>query len=71
VKQLYLGNRNRHMYIYSFLLRMTDTMTSQNTDLSSWGILYVPVPSMLFQITELLAEFTGNAATVLYYYTLF
>jgi hypothetical protein len=24
------------MYIYHFLLRMTDTMTSQNTDLSSW-----------------------------------
>jgi hypothetical protein len=25
-----------HMYIYTFLLRMTDTVTSQNTDLSSW-----------------------------------
>jgi hypothetical protein len=29
-----------HMFIQSFLLRMTDTMTSQNTDLSSWDILY-------------------------------
>jgi hypothetical protein len=28
-----------HMYIYTFLLRMTDTMTSQNIDLSSWDIL--------------------------------
>jgi hypothetical protein len=28
------------MYIYIFLLRMTDTMTSQNTDLSFWNILY-------------------------------
>jgi hypothetical protein len=24
-----------HMYIYTFLLRMTDTMTSHNIDLSS------------------------------------
>jgi hypothetical protein len=27
-----------HVHIH-FLLRMTDTMTSQNTDLSSWDIL--------------------------------
>jgi hypothetical protein len=25
-----------HMYIYTFLLRMADTMTSQNIDLSFW-----------------------------------
>jgi hypothetical protein len=31
-----------HKYIYTFLLRMTDTMTSQNTDLSSWESLYKP-----------------------------
>jgi hypothetical protein len=29
-----------HMHIYTFLLRMTDTMTSQNIDLSSWDTLY-------------------------------
>jgi hypothetical protein len=29
------------MYTYTFLLRMTDTMTSQNIDLSSWDILYM------------------------------
>jgi hypothetical protein len=29
--------------MYSFLLRMTDTMTSQNIDLSSWGILYTDI----------------------------
>jgi hypothetical protein len=29
-----------HMYIYTFLFRMTDTMTSQNIDLSSWDTLY-------------------------------
>jgi hypothetical protein len=32
-----------HMYIYIFLLRMTDTMTSQNTDLSSWNTLYTGI----------------------------
>jgi hypothetical protein len=30
------------MYIYTFLLGMTDTMTSQNIDLSSWDTLYRP-----------------------------
>jgi hypothetical protein len=29
-----------HKYIYTSLLRMADTVTSQNTDLSSWDILY-------------------------------
>jgi hypothetical protein len=29
-----------HMYIYIFLLRMTDTVTSHNIDVSSLGILY-------------------------------
>jgi hypothetical protein len=28
------------MYVYMFLLRMTDTMTSQNNDLSFWDTLY-------------------------------
>jgi hypothetical protein len=27
------------MYIYAFLLRMTDTASSQNIDLSSWDTL--------------------------------
>jgi hypothetical protein len=31
----------RHMHIYTFLLRMTDTMPSQNIDLSSWDTLYI------------------------------
>jgi hypothetical protein len=30
-----------HMYIYSLLLRVTDTMTSQNIRLSSWDTLYM------------------------------
>jgi hypothetical protein len=30
-----------HLYIYTFLLRITDIMTSQNIDLSSWDILYM------------------------------
>jgi hypothetical protein len=29
-----------HMYIYTFLLRMTDIVASQNIDLSSWDTLY-------------------------------
>jgi hypothetical protein len=29
-----------HMYIYTFMLRMTDTMPSQNIDLCSWDTLY-------------------------------
>jgi hypothetical protein len=29
------------MYIYTILLRMADTMTSQNIDLCSWGTLYI------------------------------
>jgi hypothetical protein len=29
-----------HMYIYNYLLQMTDNMTSQNIDLSSWDIVY-------------------------------
>jgi hypothetical protein len=29
-----------HVYIYTFLLRMTDTMTSQNVDFTSWDTLY-------------------------------
>jgi hypothetical protein len=32
--------RNRTRTFIIFLLRMTDTMTSQNLDLSSWDILY-------------------------------
>jgi hypothetical protein len=28
------------MYIYTFLLRITDPMTSQNIDLSSWDTRY-------------------------------
>jgi hypothetical protein len=32
--------RTGHTYIYTFLLRMTNTMTFQNTDLSSWDTLY-------------------------------
>jgi hypothetical protein len=30
-----------HMHIYTFLLRMTDTVTSQNIDFSSWDTLYI------------------------------
>jgi hypothetical protein len=29
------------MYVYTFLLRMTDTMISQNIDLSFWDMEYI------------------------------
>jgi hypothetical protein len=32
-----------HMYIYTFLLRMTNTMTSKNIDPSSWDTWYSPI----------------------------
>jgi hypothetical protein len=32
-----------HMYIYTFLLRMTDIMASQNIDRSCWDTLYMYV----------------------------
>jgi hypothetical protein len=32
-----------HVHIYTCLLRMTDTMTTENMDLSSWDILYINV----------------------------
>jgi hypothetical protein len=37
-----------HMFKKSFLLRMTDTMTSQNIDLSSWDTLYINKPYVEF-----------------------
>jgi hypothetical protein len=30
-----------HLYKYTFMHRMTDTVTSQNIDVSSWDILYM------------------------------
>jgi hypothetical protein len=30
-----------HMYMYTFLLGMTDTVTSQDIDVPSWGTLYI------------------------------
>jgi hypothetical protein len=32
-----------HMYKYTFLLKMTETVTSQSIDLSSWDTLYIHV----------------------------
>jgi hypothetical protein len=40
---MYLGKPFgiEYMYIYNFLLRMTNTMTSENTDLPSLDTLYM------------------------------
>jgi hypothetical protein len=49
-----------HMHIYTFLLRMTDTVTSQNTDLSSWDTPYNLDTEIVFHIRKatLLVELT-------------
>jgi hypothetical protein len=42
-----------HMYIYMFLLRMTDTMTFRNIGLSSWDSLYTSSVSLkLFEVIK-------------------
>jgi hypothetical protein len=35
-----------YIYLYTFLLRTTDTMTSQNTDLSTWDTLYIYIKTI-------------------------
>jgi hypothetical protein len=41
-----------HMYIYTFLLRMTYTMTSQNIDPSSWDTCIYHNRSSLLSIIQ-------------------
>jgi hypothetical protein len=38
------------MYIYTFLLRMADTMISQNIDLSSWDTLSIELIQLLLNL---------------------
>jgi len=40
------------MYIHSFLLRMTDTVTCQNIDISSWDTLYIKIdyPPLMLKV---------------------
>jgi hypothetical protein len=52
-----------HMYIYTFLLRMTDTMTSQNFDFSSWDTLYIDIEIETLE-SDLLFRSSGSRATV-------
>jgi hypothetical protein len=47
-KQFEIG----HMYIYTFLLRMTDTVTSQNIALSSWDILYISINHLQVKVRK-------------------
>jgi hypothetical protein len=39
-----------HTYVYNFLLRMTDTMTSQNIDLSSCDTLYIDESHVCYSV---------------------
>jgi hypothetical protein len=49
-----------HMYIYIFWLRITDTMISQNIDLSSWNILYIR-PHIFQSAEQRLADSSESA----------
>jgi hypothetical protein len=58
-----------HMYIYSFLLRMTDTVTSQNIDISSWDtcITFLGIENVVFEINYIAPHFrieTGERRNV-------
>jgi hypothetical protein len=44
------------MYLYAFLLRMTNIMTSKNIDLSSWDILYYMCVQYLIYILILSSD---------------
>jgi hypothetical protein len=41
-----------HMYIYTFLLRMADTMTSKSIDFSSVDILYICYGRTVFTVIK-------------------
>jgi hypothetical protein len=52
-KQLYLGNHSEQdTSSYKICLRMADTMTSQNIDLSSWDTLCMLVARKMVTGTE-------------------
>jgi hypothetical protein len=53
------GIGHMYIYIFFFLLRMTDTMTSQNIDISSWDILYKQNDKLIINV-----EFLQLKATV-------
>jgi hypothetical protein len=63
-------------YVYSFLLRMTDTMTSRNTDLFSWDtpvyryILSHRIIVGVIAITEFLS-LSGKLACIFFVYMCF
>ena len=49
-----------HMFIQTFLLRMTDTMNSQNIDLSSWDTLYNLYICVEMSILTRVEKLTGS-----------
>jgi hypothetical protein len=57
------------MYIYTFfLLRMSDTVTSQNINLSSWGTLYIPnvLALILSELSRQILSRHGRIANFVY-----
>jgi hypothetical protein len=47
-----------HMFLQRFLPRMTDTITSQNVDLSSWDTLYFLRRKMFVQTCQIIPEYS-------------
>jgi hypothetical protein len=51
------------MYIYTFLLRMTDTTTSQNIDVSCWDTLYTVLFFKSIHASTLMLKFNWKVKT--------
>jgi hypothetical protein len=51
-----------HMYIYTFLLKMPDTITSQNIHLSSWDTLYIKLRVFQNEVRKLKEDMDGRGS---------
>jgi hypothetical protein len=58
-----------HVYIYNFLLRITDTMTSQYIQLSSWDTLYRMLQKYSVNVMFTIAPNRDKHVTMYYYKT--
>jgi hypothetical protein len=57
-----------YMYIYICLLRMTDTVTSQNIDFSPWNILYIVWSKHSVLVLEQIGAYNIFLSIKLYFY---
>jgi hypothetical protein len=56
-----------YMYVYTFLLRITDTMTSQNIDLSSWDSMCKCCPNVRLNLNPNV-EFVSKSAGDIHFF---